>query len=148
MDQEQYLKLFGLTPLEMQLKILNCSPDKISTSTNITSIEIETETLNRLPYQDQSFDIALCYQILFTSGTKGTNQDFHLKALIELARVASEVRIFPLVDNQGSPSNMLGPILQALQQKGFGVELKQTEQGQKPGAILRLWNESCMVEKN
>ncbi len=151
MDLVHYLQQFGLTSDEMKLRILNCSNENFPSTPNILSIE--SKRLNSLPFPEQSFDLALCYKVLFIQQDK-FSQDFHLKILLELARVASEVRIFPLLNEQGKPSQYLGPLLQALQQKGFGVELKQvqtvgetdaTGKGGKGEALLRMWNESCAV---
>ena len=48
---------------------------------------------------------------------------FHLAAIRELARVAAEVRVFPLLDMAGRPSAHLEPVLAALRAAGYGAEV-------------------------
>ncbi len=179
MEEKEYLEQFGLSPKEMKLHILQCGSELPKKhSANIESVK--PRELAELPFDDQSFDLALCSHVLFLDNqqanektheqgeashkqvsqasqasqaslvsqvSKTSKNDFDLKALMELARVAGEVRVFPLVDDEGKPASSLGPLIQALQQKGFGVELKQTggAQAKKGTALLRLWNESCLL---
>ncbi|GAH25802.1 unnamed protein product, partial [marine sediment metagenome] len=51
--------------------------------------------------------------------------DSHLAAVEEMIRVAGEIRIFPLQDYQGEIASLVGPLMLALQQKNYGVEVKQ-----------------------
>ena len=52
--------------------------------------------LPELPFASKSFDLALCSHLLFTWATH-LDEQWHFDALIELCRVAEEVRVFPLV---------------------------------------------------
>lgn len=56
-----------------------------------------TWTLPRLPFADHSFDLALCANFLFLYSSQH-DLDFHVQALLELVRVAREVRVFPLME--------------------------------------------------
>ncbi len=56
--------------------------------------------LPRLPFADASFDLALCSHLLFTWANV-FDEAWHEAAIREMARVAREVRVFPLV-HQGS----------------------------------------------
>ena len=49
-----------------------------------------------LPLETDSFDLALCSHLLFTWATH-YDELWHLASLVELCRVATEVRVFPLV---------------------------------------------------
>lgn len=148
MDEKEYLEQFGLSSKEMRLHILQCGIEPLKKQ--VANIEtVNPSELTELPFEDQSFDLALCSHVLFLDKEQ-TEKGFDLKALMELARVAGEVRVFPLVDEEGKPVSGLGPLIQALQQKGFGVELKQTggagdASAKKGTALLRLWNESCLL---
>lgn len=53
--------------------------------------------LPRLPFADNSFDLALCSHFLFLY-SDNLSYEFHLQSVREMLRVASEVRIFPLLD--------------------------------------------------
>ena len=99
----------------------------------------------RLPFADFTFDLALCSSYLFTSMIEGA--DRHLTIIRELARVAKEVRIFPLIDSQGVLSPLLGPVLLGLQQENYGVEVRDVTSSNdfKKNAMLRVWAQLCHV---
>lgn len=101
-----------------------------------------------LPFGDYFFDLALSSHYLFEEHDL-TQLDNHLLWIRELARVAKEVRIFPLVDHQGKVSTLLGPVLLALQQEGYWVELKKvTYCLQAAGhAMLLIRALACPVKK-
>ena len=76
--------------------------------------------LPQLPLADKSFDLALCSHLLFTWATN-FEELWHLAALIELGRVAEEVRVFPLVlQGSGQPVEFL-PRLRAELHQSFGI---------------------------
>jgi hypothetical protein len=47
--------------------------------------------------------------------------NFHLAAVRELARVAAEARIFPLLDNSGEPSPHVAPLIKQLASEGYSL---------------------------
>src|SRR5919197_5364439 len=53
-------------------------------------------SLPALPFPDRCFDLALCSHLLFSYADR-LDHGFHLASIRELARVAREVRIHPLV---------------------------------------------------
>ena len=59
--------------------------------------------LPRLPFAEQSFQLALCSHFLFLY-TNQLSEAFHVESVLELCRAAGEVRIFPLVSLDGGPS--------------------------------------------
>lgn len=101
--------------------------------------------LESLPFSDFSFDIALSSSYLFSDPEKSV--DFHLQCIRELARVAKEVRIFPLVDKKGQPSPILGPVLLALQQANFAAEIREVNYRLHVNgdAMLKVWARECQV---
>ena len=66
-----------------------------------------------LPFEDLSFDLALCSHFLFLYSEQ-FGLEFHLAAMEELLRVASEVRVFPLLDLSSRRSEHLEPALRHL----------------------------------
>lgn len=68
--------------------------------------------LPSLPFQDSEFDLAVCSHYLFLYDSLGV--DFHVQSVIELARVAAEVRIFPLVQLDGRKSVFLPAVIESL----------------------------------
>ena len=99
-----------------------------------------------LAFEPFFFDYALSAHHFFSSIVPQT-VEYHLTLLKELARVAKEVRIFPLVDANGVPSPLLGPVILALQQQHFGVEVREVSYQVQPkgNAMLRLWAQACQV---
>jgi hypothetical protein len=77
--------------------------------------------LPHLPFQDRAFPLAVCSHFLFLYAP-GLSLDFHLAALIDLCRVADEVRVFPLLDMSGTPSVLLDPVQESLRAAGRSVE--------------------------
>jgi hypothetical protein len=99
-----------------------------------------------LPFADFTFDFALSSHYLFADLDDQT-VDFHLSVLCELARVAKEVRVFPLIDREGKTSEFLGPVLLGLQQDNYGVEVREVAfHLHKTGnAMLRVWAQQCNI---
>ena len=99
-----------------------------------------------LPFKDFTFDLALSSHDLFAD-PKTQSVEFHLETLHELARVAKEVRVFPLIQREGEPSELLGPVLLGLQQANFGVEVREVSCALYPegNAMLRVWAQACEV---
>ena len=55
--------------------------------------------LPSVPFQDGAFDLALCSHLLFTYSEQ-LSASFHAKAVLEMCRVAREVRILPSLGNE------------------------------------------------
>jgi hypothetical protein len=70
--------------------------------------------LPNLPFADNAFDLALCSHFLFLYSDH-LDLDFHLKAIDEMLRVASEVGIFPVVDLNANRSVHLDAVLEKYQ---------------------------------
>ncbi|HKK82215.1 MAG TPA: methyltransferase domain-containing protein [Prolixibacteraceae bacterium] len=68
-------------------------------------------SLPELPFADNSFDIALSSHFLLLYSDI-LDLDFHLKAIDEMLRISSEVRIFPIVDLNSKLSVHLPEILE------------------------------------
>jgi hypothetical protein len=83
------------------------------------------ESLPRLSFRDDSFDLALCSHFLFLYSDE-LSLDFHLAAIGEMCRVASEVRVFPLLDMRGQTSSHLKPVLARLGEMGFEAQIRET----------------------
>ncbi len=69
-----------------------------------------------LPFTTQQFELALCSHFLFLYSAH-FSYEFHLQAIMEMLRVAQEVRIFPLLDLAGNSSPYISPLLSALPPK-------------------------------
>ncbi len=78
--------------------------------------------LPTLPFDSDSFDLALCSHFLFLYSEQ-LDTDFHYAAIIELLRVAKEVRIFPLLDLNCEPSVHVQPVCGYLEALGHEVEI-------------------------
>jgi SAM-dependent methyltransferase len=77
-----------------------------------------------LPFRDGQFELALCAHLLFFYADQ-LSLEFHRSGVQELCRVANEVRIFPLVDVNNSPSPHLDPVLEELTVAGFDAKIRE-----------------------
>lgn len=98
-------------------------------------------SLPRLPFADAAFDLALCSHFLFLYADE-LPAEFHLSSVLELCRVAAEVRIFPLVDMKGRPSRHVGPIVAELCRLGLCPTVERV-----PYEFQRGGNEMLKVRK-
>lgn len=76
--------------------------------------------LPRLPFASDCFDLALCSHLLFTYSDH-LSAAFHLEAVLEMCRVAQEVRIFPTLATSGQISSHLAPLQEALAHRGYAT---------------------------
>ena len=83
-----------------------------------------TDELPNLPFVSGQFDLALCSHFLFTY-SEHFSLDFHLEAILEMCRVAKEVRIFPILNISGELSPFVEPVTKELENQGYIVQLKQ-----------------------
>jgi hypothetical protein len=79
--------------------------------------------LPELPFGDASFDLALCGHFLFLYSAQ-RDLDFHVASLVELCRVAREVRVFPLLALGAVPSAFVEPCRDALTTAGYEVTIE------------------------
>jgi len=78
--------------------------------------------LPRLEFATNSFDLCVCAHFLFLYSNQLT-LEFRLRSIVELLRLAAEVRIFPLRDLNHERSQHLAPVCDYLQANGFENEL-------------------------
>jgi hypothetical protein len=83
-----------------------------------------TASLPKLPFADSSFDLALCSHLLFLYTQQISFED-HIAGIIEMARVAREVRIFPLLMLGNTPSPHVSPAVEVLASRGYACEIRR-----------------------
>jgi SAM-dependent methyltransferase len=93
--------------------------------------------LPQLPFRDGRFGLALVSHLLFLYSEE-LDAAFHLAALAELARVAEEVRVFPLLALNGERSHHLDVVLDGLRRRGFAVETPAVDFEFQRGATAML----------
>lgn len=81
-------------------------------------------SLPKLDLSSDLFNLCVCSHLLFLYSEQ-LSFNFHLESILELLRIASEVRIFPLLKLDCEPSPYLDPIIQELTTKGFNVQIQQ-----------------------
>ena len=87
-----------------------------------------------LPFADGAFDLALCSCLLFTWVSR-LDEAWHRAALMELARVAAQVRVYPLVAaGAGEPVPFFDHLLGSLRDDGYQVSLQPVEYEFQVGA--------------
>jgi hypothetical protein len=92
--------------------------------------------LPSLPFRDAEFDLAVCSHYLFLYDRLGV--DFHVQSIIELARVAAEVRIFPLIQLDGRKSPFLPAVIESLVSLGLTGEIVSVAYEFQRGAFEML----------
>ncbi len=103
-----------------------------------------------LSFENATFQYALSSHCFFTNFSQEKAQILvaeHVEAIKELSRVAHEVRIFPIINRAGEASSLLGPVLMALQQENYGVEVREVPFSLYPkgNAMLRVWANTCVI---
>ncbi len=81
--------------------------------------------LPNLPFEDNSFDMALSSHLLFLYSDH-LDEAFHKAAIDEMLRVAKEVRIFPLLTLDNKPSPHLETVIDHLRNNGYKAEVVPT----------------------
>jgi hypothetical protein len=99
------------------------------------------QALPNLDFPDKRFDLCLCSHLLFLYSEQ-LSLEFHLSSIRELLRVASEVRIFPLLQLDCQLSPYLKPVMQELSNQGFNLEVQTVGyEFQKGGnQMLRIYS--------
>jgi hypothetical protein len=94
--------------------------------------------LPHLSFRDRCFDLAVCSHLLFTWADQ-LGLDWHHAALVELARVAREVRVFPTVRmGAGEPVPFWDELLTVLAAAGLSCELRRVDYEFQVGADQML----------
>ena len=78
--------------------------------------------LPHLPFSDGDFDLCLCSHFLFLYSAQ-LSFDFHIASMLEMLRVAQEVRVFPLLDLDCRRSAHLEPVMAELRSADFLTEI-------------------------
>lgn len=78
--------------------------------------------LPALPFQDKQFSLAVCSHFLFLYSSH-INEEQHTEGILELCRVAKEIRIYPLVTLEGNLSPHLTAVIQTVTASGYGAEV-------------------------
>jgi hypothetical protein len=92
-----------------------------------------TAELPELPFENARFDLALSSHFLFLY-SEHLDEKFHTDAILEMLRVANEVRIFPLVTLEGERSPYVDIIVKTLQGLGYNVDIVTTNYEFQRGA--------------
>ena len=78
-------------------------------------------SLPSLPFNDKQFALALCSHFLFLYSAHITVEQ-HIAGILELCRVAKEVRVYPLVALDGNISPHFAPVIEAVRAAGYNAE--------------------------
>jgi len=94
-------------------------------------------SLPELPFSNDEFELALCSHYLFLYSDH-VDQAQHILSMLELCRVAKEVRVYPLLSLDGSRSIHLEPVISQLIEKGLQVSLQTVSYQFQKGATEML----------
>jgi hypothetical protein len=96
-------------------------------------------SLPQLPFSDHQFDLAVCSHLLFLYSDH-LSYEFHEESVIEMLRVANEVRIFPLLTLMLEESPYLPRLLRTLKQDQYEISIEKVEYELQKGGnqMLRI----------
>lgn len=86
----------------------------------------KNEMLPNLSFSDAQFDLALSSHFLFLY-SEHLDEKFHMQAILEMLRIAREVRIFPIVTLEGKKSPHLDTIIKKLKIFHYQAEIVATD---------------------
>ncbi|HEX8523938.1 MAG TPA: hypothetical protein VF669_16920 [Tepidisphaeraceae bacterium] len=86
----------------------------------------QAQSLPRVSFATAQFDLALCSHFLFLYSHR-FDLNFHFQSVLEMLRVAREVRIFPLLDMDGWKSAHLEPLLARLDALGLNASVDRVD---------------------
>ena len=110
----EYVAFFALDPDRLPRRVLDCSA---GTSGFVAGARARGSDA----VADGSFDLAVCSHLLFTWANV-FDMAWHEAALREMARVATEVRVFPLVhQGSGEAVGFLGALRERLTHVETGI---------------------------
>jgi len=95
--------------------------------------------LPALPFPDRSFDLVLCSHFLLLYTTQ-LGEGFHRQAFLELLRLASEIRVFPILELGGKRSPLVDPMIDLIRREAFDVEIERV-----PYEFVRGGNEMLRI---
>ena len=78
--------------------------------------------LPALPFKENQFDIALCSHFLFLY-SEHFSEEFHIKSVIEMCRIARDIRIFPILALDQTTSPYLEAVCKAVAENGHHSEI-------------------------
>jgi hypothetical protein len=90
-------------------------------------------------FDRNGFDLALCSHFLFLYSDQ-LSYNLHRESVLEMLRIASEVRIFPLVTLMLKVSPFVQPLIEELKNKGFSVTVEKVDYELQKGGnkMLRI----------
>jgi hypothetical protein len=99
--------------------------------------------LPQLPLRDGAFELAVCSHLLFTWADQ-LGLEWHRAALLELARVAREVRVFPtVVQGAGDPVPFWDELMRDVIEAGLTTERRRVPYAFQVGANTMLVLTRC-----
>lgn len=83
--------------------------------------------------EGRKFDLAVCSHLLFCySGVMDLTT--HINSVVRLCQLADQVRIFPLLNVDSTPSQHVECVVDELEKRGFGVSFEKTDYRFQKGA--------------
>lgn len=97
------------------------------------------DTFPATKFRDDQFELSVYSHLLFLY-TDLLPLEFHIRAALEMCRIAREARIFPLLGLDCVCSRHLAPLRQQLEEMGFGTQIEPVDYELQRGAnqMLRI----------
>ena len=104
--------------------------------------------LPSLNFENGQFELALCSHFLFLY-SEHLSYQFHLASVLEMLRVAQEVRIFPLLTLASDTAPYVQPLIDELSSRGYAVNVESVKYELQRGGnqMLRIQQTSSSTAK-
>lgn len=104
------------------------------------------DNLDNLIAAKEKFNLALCPFNIFDRSPEKT-LEYHLSLIEKLSLLSNEIRFYPLINSKGEIPSLLGPIMQDLHKKNYGMEIKAVHNAYltNENTMLRIWAQICEV---
>jgi hypothetical protein len=109
---------------EIRLKAMKCFLDDYELGGQQN--RYQKQSLPSLGFADKQFDLAICSHYLFLYSDH-LSFEHHIKAILELCRVAKEVRIYPLVTLKNEISVYVDTVIAELKSQGLEATLQAVD---------------------
>ena len=145
---DEYVAMFSLRRTDLRKRIAGCGDVPVSFNAEMHRRGLDAVSIDPV-YQfdadairlriDLAFDIALCSHLLFLY-SRQLGLEFHLSSILEMRRIAAEVRIFPLVDLAVPVSRHRDDVVRELTARGLDTTIDEVEYEFRRGGttILRV----------
>ncbi len=119
---DEYIQMFALSQTDLEKRILGCGDGPAGFNAQLSQQGGRVISVDPI----YEFDLALCSHFLFLYSGQ-FDAKFHLESIVNLCKIANEVRIFPLLELGSKKSRHFDEVIKKLTTYGFKCEVKKVK---------------------